>query len=741
MDVRYERGWPLIAWRGKALTRSLTQPSASISVDGQQLPADAAPSTTDAARTVYELPCGRLTDTTERFAAFPNCVVRRLIFHNADDARRDLVGADFRVAIRADECAAAWQAQSFAMVECAPGGPTLCVAFTSDEAPWSCRLSTADGFLAEHHCGTAWRLPPGERAAIGSQYIWVIAGDLAAARASAQQWYDAVGLTVADDGPDWLRDCIIYQACAGGSVDSRFSDVGGFDNFARQLDYIADLGCNAFWLMSVLTHKEPEDPLRGWNVYGPLRYDQIDPALGGEEGLTRLAEAMRARGFRVINEIVPSGGRAELCGAHPEWWTYKQDGSRRIGFGHALDYSAPGWQARIGETIRWLTARWGFDGYRVDVADGYDVNWESPTNGPHVALSTRAGSMGMLRTIREAALEGGAREPAVIPEVGMERPEYARYGQVGYGHSFVWAVRDAWTASAGPEELRDALRDYLENERGSLPRGMIMLRALNNHDTIVSRGRADRQFGVGLQQALTAVCTVIEGVPMIYQEQEVGSYRYLRRLFWARRRVPELRRGAADYVGVQSPPAVFAVLRSLGDSHAVALVNLSGELVEGEVRLLAQGVRGGRGSVYDAVSGRGARVRGGGFTWRFEPYGAAMLRIGRRPDGDVPAQRHRPQSSSTAPRGARFTWEPSSEGGRFRAAGVEGVVSGAGVSVRSARREDGSIALTATAQASGDAELSVRVLGVERWFVETVTGVYEDRLMRRHYPWPKGSYH
>jgi len=35
-----------------------------------------------------------------------------------------------------------------------------------------------------------------------------------------------------------------------------FGDTGGFDNFARQLDYLADLGCGAFWLMAVNTHKD-----------------------------------------------------------------------------------------------------------------------------------------------------------------------------------------------------------------------------------------------------------------------------------------------------------------------------------------------------------------------------------------------------------------------------------------------------------------------------------------------------
>ncbi len=741
MRAQYQNGWPHITWNGQALTRSIETPSVSITVAGQRLPASPRPASTEPSRTVYEFPQGRLTDTLEPFEALPNCFVRRVVLDNAPDAQRDLVGADFRIAIRATENAPQWQAQSFAMVECAPGGPTLCVAFTSDEDPWRCKLTSDDGLVAEHHCATAWRLPPGGRATIGSQYIWVIDGDLSAARASAQRWYDAVGLTIADDAPDWLRDCILYQASAGGNVDSRFSDVGGFDSFARQLDYIADLGCNAFWLMSVLTHKDPDDPLGGWNLYSQTRYDEIDPALGGEAGLTRLVDEMRDRGFRIVGEIVPSGGRAELCGAHAEWWTYQPDGSRRTGFGHALDYSSPGWQAQIGETIQWLTANWGFDGYRVDVADGYGVNWSSPTNAPHVSRSTRAGSIDMLRTIREAALAGGTRQPCVIPEVSLEHPEYARQGPVGYGHAFLWAVQNAWTSARSPMDLRDRIRDYLEHERGSLPRGMIMLRCLNNHDTIVSSGRADRRFGVGLQRALTAVCAIIDGVPMIYQEQEVGSYTYLRRLFWARRRVPELRRGAANYSAVDSPPSVFTVLRSIGDSHAIGLVNLSPEPVEGEIRLPDRVSLSSRTTAHDAISGRRADVRSGRLTWRFEPYGAAILRIGKRPEGKVSPERHQPTSPSDVPLKAPLSWEETEDDARLRATGLDTRLTSTGLDIQSTPQPDGAITVTATATTPGAAQLSLQVLGVDLWSVDTVTGVYEDRLMRRHFPWPAGLYH
>jgi hypothetical protein len=144
---------------------------------------------------------------------------------------------------------------------------------------------------------------------------------------------------------------------------------------------------------------------------------------------------------------------------------------------------------------------------------------------------------------------------------------------------------------------------------------------------------------------------------------------------------------------------------------------------------------------YDAVSGRTARVRSGRIGWRFEPYGAALLRIGRPPEGEVPPERHQAQSQSAVASNAPFVWERAAEGTRFEVAGLEGMLIVDKLTVRSVRRGDGGVRITATAGAPGEGELSLQVLGVDRWLVDTVTGVYEDRLMRRHFPWPEGLYH
>jgi len=194
LAVIFDDGWLAVAWDGQPLTRVLARPAVSVTVDQTPFPGNR--QTTIAAgreQVEYRSESGVLADIVEPFPAFPNCVKRRLTLTNESKALLDLTGADFLIAPIAPDGAPHWQAQSFVMIECAPDGPTLCVAFTSDRDRWTCRFRRTPQPIVRHHSGTAWRLSPNGQASIGTQYIWVIDGDLEAARASAQDWYDAVG--------------------------------------------------------------------------------------------------------------------------------------------------------------------------------------------------------------------------------------------------------------------------------------------------------------------------------------------------------------------------------------------------------------------------------------------------------------------------------------------------------------------------------------------------------------------
>jgi len=51
-------------------------------------------------------------------------------------------------------------------------------------------------------------------------------------------------------GPvDWYRDAIIYELHVRAFADSNGDGIGDFNGLAQRLDYLADLGVTAVWLL------------------------------------------------------------------------------------------------------------------------------------------------------------------------------------------------------------------------------------------------------------------------------------------------------------------------------------------------------------------------------------------------------------------------------------------------------------------------------------------------------------
>ncbi|MBQ9445030.1 MAG: hypothetical protein IJU61_00460, partial [Victivallales bacterium] len=61
---------------------------------------------------------------------------------------------------------------------------------------------------------------------------------------------------------DWIRRATLYSFHPKGSIGSNFSDWGGFAPSIKQLDRIAELGCNTIWLL----------PLEDLSCYWPRDY-------------------------------------------------------------------------------------------------------------------------------------------------------------------------------------------------------------------------------------------------------------------------------------------------------------------------------------------------------------------------------------------------------------------------------------------------------------------------------------
>lgn len=638
-------------------------------------------------------------------------------------------------------------------------GVVLAHAVLPGKDAYSLRFENGEVTLSIDAC---WRLNPMDKAEAGSLALWVAPGpeeDSPAAwrrvfRREAARWHAHAGNTAATDAPDWLGGMVLYECNAGGHIDSRFSDVGGFARLAGQMPMLADLGVNAVWLQSIHTHKIPPNPMEGgWNLYDPLDFSAIDPILGGEAGLHALCGAFKANGIRFLGEIVPHGGHSKQGLALERWWTRDQNGEPlRTWGGYAMDLSSPEWQRVMGDTLKQLAAEYGMAGARVDVADGSGPNWH---NLPHASASTLGGSVAMLGAMKSAMAEAGV-QPVLIPE-SFDQAEYFPITPVGYGHdTWMMFARELPGQVHNASMMAETLARFFNDDYGSHPPGARILRTLNNHDTVCERGRTMLRYGAGLSRALFGVCLMVDGLPMLYQEEEIGSFFALRDMIVARRQLPEFQSGAADYECVEYHPDVFGCLRVLdGTKYAVGLSNLSGREVSGTVTVAETFPLPENAEAVDFVSGRRAPVAGNRFTWTMKPYGTALIRVtgtGEGPertapavapvwredaDGEEPGTMRPPAWRLDAGRVVMVCGDVLAEwvapsGAWVEAPGVGGMARfTAGETVLELEDTGGHVEI----RVSGPMP-TLRILNSRAWAVSGRTALLQDLSLRRHFPWP-----
>src|SRR5919112_5922142 len=105
-------------------------------------------------------------------------------------------------------------------------------------------------------------------------------------------------MTTLPPDPSWHHDAIIYQRHVKAYRDSNRDGFGDFRGLLERLDYIADLGVTAVWLLPFYP-----SPLRD-DGYDIADYCGVHPNYGSLEDVVAFLDAAHARGLRVITEMV-----------------------------------------------------------------------------------------------------------------------------------------------------------------------------------------------------------------------------------------------------------------------------------------------------------------------------------------------------------------------------------------------------------------------------------------------------
>jgi len=496
-------------------------------------------------------------------------------------------------------------------------------------------------------------------------------GDEERLQEALARFSDSLGNGPPHDLPEHLRGGSLYELHPWGRLESWGSGDRGnrFPRLTALLPDLRELGVTMLWLLPV-SYPPP------W-VYTLPAFNRVAPENGTPQELREFVRQAHRLGMKVAIDLVVYGvhpDSEEVSRLPEDVWCVDEQGNRVKVWGGsvlAADVSHPAWQARIREVVTYWAKEYGFDGARLDVMGwGQAPNWKNP----HRANASVAyGGLQLNQVVRDT-FRAATRNGFILPEAG--KPLAFRYADMIFDYPWYMVMRDITIQPDIPLWIRQA-QEWLQWERCCYPQRALngLARFLENHDTVP----ATQYFGVGLSQALMAICCLMQGIPLIYQEQETGFSRDLADWLRLRQREKCFAEGEADYLAVQcSHPQVFTFLRRAADGAGIVAVNLTGEKVR--CRLSWERTLSRRFPVcVDAHCNVPVHVAADSVEVEIPPYRPAVLLLKPRGSKTIPPR----------PRSAATSLSPTE---RWRIL------------------PDG----------------TVRAFGAERWFLETLEGRLED---------------
>lgn len=372
--------------------------------------------------------------------------------------------------------------------------------------------------------------------------------------------------------PDWIRRAVIYEINL-----RQYSAAGNFAAVTADLPRIRDLGVDVLWLM-------PIHPIGELNRKGPLGsyyaikdYYGINPEFGTAADFKQLVDAAHAQGLRVILDWVGNHTAWDhpLTREHPDY--YARDHAGRFqpptGFDWTdviqLDFSNPAVLDYEYTAMAYWIQNYGIDGFRCDFATGMPTAFWNE-------LSAR------LRLLR----------PDLFLLSESELPQHQLHAfNASYAFDMMHTINAVAQGRAGVSHIDDTLA----RSRVRFPAGAALLYYTSNHDENSWQGTEFERLGRGTMP-FAVLTFVLDGIPLIYNGQEVGFDRRLefferdpiewtpnpsltafyRTLAQLRRTHPALHSGAATRrVPSTQNESIYALVREAGAQRVLAILNLT----------------------------------------------------------------------------------------------------------------------------------------------------------------------
>jgi alpha-glucosidase len=343
----------------------------------------------------------------------------------------------------------------------------------------------------------------------------------------------------------WWCDAVIYQVYPRSFADGDGDGIGDLPGITARLDHLVELGVDAIWLSPFYPSPQAD---AGYDV---ADYRDVDPIFGTLADADKLFAAAKARGLRVIVDLVPNHtsdahpwftaalaagpGSAERDryvfrtgrGTHGElppnnWrsvfggpaWSQVADGQWYLHLFDAgqpdLNWDNPAVHAEFADILRFWLDR-GVDGFRVDVAHGLVKQAElpdwhyppTPTTGSDLTdarppMWDQDGVHEIYRSWRRVLNEYGDR--ILVAEAWVQPAErlaqYVRPDEMHQAFNFEY-LQAAWNA---PTQRNVITRSLAATDAYGAPTTWV----LSNHDVVRHASRLGLDMELILHKGIGA---------------------------------------------------------------------------------------------------------------------------------------------------------------------------------------------------------------------------------------------
>lgn len=413
--------------------------------------------------------------------------------------------------------------------------------------------------------------------------------------------------------PEWLTHGVMYQITL-----RSFTPEGTLCAATKRLPSVAELGAAVIYVCPVVL--ADDDPrLEFWsprqkasgtnNPRNPYRikdYGRVDPEYGTEADLRDFVATAHKLDLRVLLDLVyfhcgPTSVLVEKPGF------IQRDAAGKFLMG-GWNFPRLNFQSRQLREYLWADMEhwvndFQVDGFRCDVADAVPLDfWEAA---------------------RERLQK--LRPDLMILSEGQRPADQIKAFDINYGFSWY----DTTSAVLTRSQPASALRKVWEKQHAERPRGARFIRYTDNHDLANDMQRPDVVFGQHGAHAMSVVNFTLDGVPFLYNGQEIGdtslhsiyarwpvrweaaclptqrkTREFYRQLCQLRRSRSALHSGDVVWVDHDQPDAVIAFLRRSGAEEILSAVNLSNRAIQVRLDLPTAA------AAYRPLLSRGAKTAG-----------------------------------------------------------------------------------------------------------------------------------